>query len=88
MNCQPCKGTGFVNLEQVPDEVIEIAENSLVGFHDYMLEWIATFDDHDVAACDCCGNGDGWHGEPGEHREADFGPRGPYAYNGGLPECW
>lgn len=22
---------------------------------------------HDVSVCDCCGNGDHWHGTPGEH---------------------
>ena len=22
---------------------------------------------HDVAICDCCGNGETWHGVPGEH---------------------
>ena len=22
---------------------------------------------HDVQVCDCCGDGDGWYGEPGNH---------------------
>jgi len=22
---------------------------------------------HDVQVCDCCGDGDGWYGIPGEH---------------------
>uniref|UniRef100_A0A6M3JHU8 Uncharacterized protein n=1 Tax=viral metagenome TaxID=1070528 RepID=A0A6M3JHU8_9ZZZZ len=44
---------------------------------------------HDVTVCDCCGDGEGWYGEPGEHYNSDdpSGPDGPYGYNGGLCEC-
>lgn len=44
----------------------------------------------DVTVCDCCGDGDGeWYGEPGHHFDGgdERGSNGPYAYNGGLPEC-
>jgi hypothetical protein len=39
--------------------------------------------------CDCCGDGEGWYGEPGQHYTSDdpVGHNGPYAYNGGLCEC-
>lgn len=45
---------------------------------------------HDVAVCDCCGDGkDNWYGIAGEHYNADdpAGPKGPYAGNGGLCQC-
>ena len=44
---------------------------------------------HDVEVCDCCGDGESWHGEPGEHYGPDDPPGndGPYGYNGGLCEC-
>ena len=48
-----------------------------------------TKEDHDVAICDCCGDGRVWHGNRGEHYgpEDPQGHDGPYAYNGGLCEC-
>jgi len=58
---------------------------------DAILKWIEqdVNDDYDVTVCDCCGDGEEWHGEPGRHYGADDprGPNGPYAYNGGLCEC-
>ena len=44
---------------------------------------------HDIKICDCCGDGEGWYGIPGEHYndEDPIGNYGPYAYNGGLCEC-
>ncbi|WP_438029113.1 hypothetical protein [Sorangium sp. So ce233] len=88
MSCGPCAGTGFVNLEQAPADVVARAEAS-GEFKWAILEWLRKSSGHDVAVCGCCGDGDSdWHGEAGEHDEADFGPDGPYAYNGGLPECF
>lgn len=86
MNCNPCEGQGFKNLHQVPDKEHEgaLASND---YHDAMLKWIEENEEHDVCVCDCCGDGDGWYGEPGDHTSSDFGRGGPYAYNGGLPEC-
>jgi hypothetical protein len=137
--CTRCDGTGFLNLHQVPDDVIEkAAADSAVGpwtcstcgakvyagtisvatacvatdvtrtiqcssgcgvmvppnepdpmeFELAILAWIAEANGHDVQVCDCCAGGNGWHGEPGFHDESHHGPSGPYAYNGGLPECW
>jgi len=82
MICTRCAGTGFINTHQLPDEVD-------VDDHDAMRAWIA--DDanapHDVQVCDCCGDGDEWHGKPSEHDEDRFGREGPCGYNMGLPEC-
>ena len=39
MNCTRCSGTGFLNLEQVPDSVIESFEKT--GEHGVILDWIA-----------------------------------------------
>jgi len=82
MTCTSCGGTGFLNIEQVPEA---IAEQGI----DEILSWMHTNQDHDVTVCDCCGNGDDWYGEPGYHYGADdpAGPHGPYGYNGGLCEC-
>jgi len=84
MTCTRCGGTGFLNLEQMEDVIPESGD--LVEF---VLEWIANHTDHDVQVCDCCGDGTGWYGEPGEHYNSEdpVGKYGPYAYNGGLCEC-
>lgn len=80
VHCTRCEGTGFLNVEQVPDGIDGFAA---------IYEWATANEDHNVTACDCCGNGeDEWHGEPGEHDEAQIGKDGPYAYNGGVWECW
>jgi len=54
-----------------------------------VLKWISNNTEHDVQVCDCCGDGEDWHGEIGEHY-SDHDPQGdggPYEYNGGLCEC-
>ena len=56
---------------------------------DMVLKWISNNTEHDVQVCDCCGDGEDWHGEIGEHY-SDHDPQGdggPYEYNGGLCEC-
>ena len=80
MNCTRCDGTGFLNIEQVPEAITNT---------DAILEWMRRTEDHDVRVCDCCGNGEDWYGMPGQHYASDdpAGPNGPYAYNGGLCEC-
>jgi len=85
MICARCEGTGFLNLHQIVPPIYVDAE----GGCDAVLEWIKTHSDHDVQVCDCCGDGEVWHGEPGEHYGSDDPPGdgGPYAYNGGLCEC-
>lgn len=81
MVCTRCGGEGFLNIHQVPDDVVHH------GF-EAIKTWMLSNSGHDVTACDCCGDGEAkWHGEPGEHNGADYGPGGPYGYNGGLPEC-
>lgn len=82
ITCTRCEGSGFLNVDQLPFDTFEIE-------HDAILRWIAETEDHDVQVCDCCGDGEGWHGTPGEHynNEDPPGPGGPYAYNGGLCEC-
>jgi hypothetical protein len=105
MNCNHCEGTGFLNIEQVPES---IDKNDPQKVLDWILEMknladrlggcschisppcsFCTDTQHDVCVCDCCGDGDGWYGVPGEHYNADDprGPRGPYAENGGLCKC-
>jgi len=86
--CTRCENSGFLNLHQVPDADIVAAEAS-DDFCKVILAWMSTNSDHDVAVCDCCGDGENWYGIPGEHynNEDPPGPDGPYAYNGGLCEC-
>lgn len=89
--CTRCGGTGFLNVEQVDNETIKAAMNApdLMQSALVILRWVELHNDSDVQVCDCCGNGDGWYGTPGEHYndEDPPGPNGPYAYNGGLCEC-
>ena len=84
VNCTRCDCTGFLNLDQIPEEdrVDSTDENQIV-------RWIVSHDDHDVQICDCCGNGEEWYGIPGEHYSSEDppGPEGPYADNGGLCQC-
>ena len=83
MPCTRCEG-GFINLIQTPDGLLD--REGVDG----VLEWMSQqTEPHDVEICGCCGDGDGWYGEPGEHYGSDdpSGPRGPYAANGGLCFC-
>lgn len=85
--CTRCESTGFLNLHQVPDDVIERSE-AADRFMAAILKWIHANSDHDVQICDCCGDGEDWHEEPGSHDQSQYGSNGPYSYNGGLPECY
>ena len=83
ITCTRCEGTGFLNADQIPANVFERGVEAI-------LRWMTSPEtDHDVTICDCCGDGDDWYGEPGEHYNAKDpqGPNGPYASNGGLCEC-
>ena len=102
--CIPCEGSGFLNIDQVPDDVDKSSVDAVLA---WMIESKARLEEssgcschlhapcsfcvesHDVAVCECCGDGDGWYGTPGEHYNADDqpGPNGPYASNGGLCKC-
>ncbi len=88
MNCTRCGGTGVLNGEQIPDADMKAIDDAGDDWCEAMWKWIAVHAKHDVQVCDCCGDGDNWYGEPGEHDESEYGPDGPYAYNGGLPECY
>jgi hypothetical protein len=87
MNCTRCDGTGFLNLDQVPDDMRILAENT--DFLQVIIDWIKANNNHDVQVCDCCGASANWYGIPGEHYNSDDlpGRSGPYGYNGGLCEC-
>lgn len=88
MNCTRCHGTGFLNLQQLDEETGERFDET--GDVEVVFEWIKRHPEpHDVAVCDCCGDGENWYGEPGEHyTNADPpGSSGPYAGNGGLCQC-
>ena len=80
MTCTRCDGSGFLNLHQVPQEIVDSV--------DAIKEWMLSHES-DVSVCDCCGDGETWYGIPGEHYTEDDppGPNGPYSYNGGLCEC-
>jgi len=81
--CTRCKSSGFLNIEQIPEETLSLLNEKGI------IKWIDENFDHDVQVCDCCGDGETWHGVQGEHYNSDDprGNRGPYAYNGGLCEC-
>lgn len=83
MVCTRCEGSGFLNTHQIPDGLLDRGADAVF---DWMAERTAP---HDVQVCDCCGDGEGWYGTPGQHYESDDPPghSGPYAYNGGLCEC-
>lgn len=65
MYCNRCQGTGFLNLHQINDAVLDRFNDTFQ--HGLILEWIALNEDHDVQICDCCGDGEDWYGEPGYH---------------------
>ena len=83
LTCTRCEGSGFLNLWQIPGGDIDVDN------HDWVLKWIASNKDHDVAVCDCCGDGEEWYGTPGEHYGPDDPPgrQGPYDSNGGFCHC-
>ncbi len=87
MICTRCEGTGFIDLEQLPESVPEQFDEQNP---DWLLNWlIKNGGECDTAVCDCCGDGEGWYGIPGEHYNSDDPPgeKGPYRYNGGSCGC-
>ena len=86
MHCTRCDGIGFINLHQIPSDILDDAYKS-EDFHQFILDWIKLqVEPHDVSVCDCCGNGDEWYNTPGEHFTGEDVSE-CYGYNGGLPEC-
>ena len=45
MRCNVCKGTGFCNYEQVPEEIAE------EGDLDKVIAWMKSIEGHDVSVC-------------------------------------
>lgn len=85
--CNRCEGTGFLNLHQLeagPRALLLLQVEADRDLAPVLIPW-ARLLGPDVQVCDCCGDGENWYGEPGEHFEGE--PSGTYAYNGGLPEC-
>ena len=82
--CTRCENSGFLNLAHLPDDVVNQEPEQLLAWLD------AHSDDYpDVTVCDCCGDGEGWYGTPGEHYGDDF--RAYYADDGcryGLYGAW
>jgi len=83
IRCNRCDGTGFLNIEQVPQDIVDRGVDTILVY----VRQVRTI--HDVQVCDCCGNGETWYGTPGEHYGLNDPPgdSGHYAYNGGLCEC-
>ena len=82
--CTRCESSGFLNACHIPDTVWEMDAEGI-------RTWVQSHPDDagDAAVCDCCGDGEDWYGEPGEHYGPDdpAGNDGPYASNGGLCRC-
>jgi hypothetical protein len=85
ITCTRCQGSGFLNLHQVPDDILVLFDKT--GNHQVILDWMKA-NDSDVSVCDCCGDAEGWYGTPGVHSSDDYGYHGPYEKNGGLPRCY
>ncbi len=89
MRCNVCDETGWMNLDQFTDEEMDYF-NRAPDFDGAVLKWVEdNYDLTDVQVCTCCGDGETWYGEPGQHygRDDPMGEHGPYAYNGGLCKC-
>ena len=101
MTCTRCDNSGFLNSHLLPPAdsfivpgikpIVKSGGNLLDSGIQTVMEWIRNQKETDVQICDCCGNGENdWYGIPGEHFQGGdhTGKNGPYAYNGGLPECY
>jgi hypothetical protein len=69
--CTRCSGSGLLNYHQIREAWPEFAGEAadvLAALEGAGLELGV---DHDVQVCDCCGDGETWHGEPGQHNHDD-----------------
>lgn len=73
VDCTKCSGSGFLNLDQIPEADVEIIETLyfLDTLRNYK-QWIVDHKGHDVQVCDCCGDGTDWQGTAGEHHNDDL----------------
>ena len=78
MTCTRCDSTGFLNLHQVDEATLTRFDTT--GDVQVILTWIADNTAHDVSVCDCCGDGETWHGEPGAHNLNDSHEPFPQCY--------
>ena len=93
MTCNVCQGTGFKNIEQVPQDVQDKGHDAILDWLNERNEELDSSGDcschinppcarcslfHDVEICDCCGHGEGWYGETGYH----YGSQDPIGKNG------
>lgn len=93
MNCTRCQGTGFLNVEQLPDGMLD--EEGVDAVYEWLDNLQVQLNDMcctcflaapcsfcmlqtDVQVCDCCGDGVDWYGEPGRH----YGPDDMQGLNG------
>lgn len=81
MICTRCEGTGFLNW---PDDK-RFDNLDVYEIREWMLAYPDDFEDFCI--CDCCGDGEGWYGDPGEHYSWKDPIGAAYGYNGGLCEC-
>ena len=87
ITCTRCEGTGFLNNHLGPSNPLT-AEGIPEMDAEQLRQWTIQ-NPGGFQVCDCCGDGENWHDQPGEHYNTHDlpGPLGPYAYNGGLCEC-
>lgn len=64
--CTRCDTTGFLNICQLPENILEEFDNA-EDPQEYLLRWLDHNHDNDVQVCDCCGDGENWYSEPGYH---------------------
>lgn len=55
--------------------------------HEQVLAWMDSHES-DVTVCDCCGDGEGWYGTPGEHHRIGYDERYKCSiWDSGTVEC-
>lgn len=92
MICTRCDGSGFLNINQVPSDIVSKGTDEIVRWLEDCISRRQTYGCschisapcsicveclHDVVLCDCCSDGENWYTAPGEH-----GPNEPK-----IPEC-
>ena len=71
MTCNRCGGSGMLNHNQIVQHWPWLdgdPARALAALEEAGLQLGV---DHDVQVCDCCGDGENWHGVPGQHDNDD-----------------